>query len=82
MLDDDPPQLGELLQPPLDAGAAPATRPDTAERHLRLVVRGGVVHVADPALDALGDFERRRHVLRDDRGRQTVLGVVGNESAW
>ena len=73
MLEGDPPQLGELRQPPLDAEAAPAPRLETVQRHLRLVVRGGVLHVADPALDALGEFARRRHVLREDRGRQAGI---------
>ena len=62
-LDRDPAQLRELLE------RRPATEPPEAarlhatERHLRLVVDGRVVDVADAAFDPLGQLERRRHVL-------------------
>src|SRR5579875_24218 len=51
VLDGDPAQLGELLGRPFAAEAAPAAGLDAAERHLRLVMHGGVVDVADAALD-------------------------------
>ena len=46
-LDRDPAQLGELVDHRLAAEAAVAGRLDAAERHLRLVVHGRAVDVAD-----------------------------------
>ena len=58
-LDRDPAQLGELLQRGPAAEAAEAARLHAAERHLRLVVHGRAVHVADAALDAARQVESR-----------------------
>src|SRR4051794_25659232 len=78
VLDRHPAQLGELVQRRVAAEAAPAGGLDAAEGHLRLVVDGGAVDVADAGLDLPGDGLRRRHVAAEHRGAEAVLGVVGD----
>src|SRR5688572_28219118 len=56
-LDRDPSQLGEGIDAGLAAEAAVARRLHPAERHLRLVVHGRAVDVADARLDPPGDLE-------------------------
>ena len=77
-LDRDPAQLGEFLDRGFSAEAPEAAGLDAAEGHLRLVVHGRAVHVADAALDAPRHVERGGHVPAEHRGRQAVLGVVGH----
>ena len=62
----------------LAAEAAVARGLDAAERHLRLVVHGRAVDVADAGLDPPGDLERARDVAAEHRRGQAVLGVVGD----
>ena len=76
--DRDPAQLGELLERRATSEAAEAGRLDSAERHLRLVVDGGAVDVADAGLEPAGHVEGPRHVAAEDGARQPVLGVVGD----
>src|SRR5580700_4300148 len=75
-LDGDPAQLGELSDSGPAAEAAVAGRLHAAERHLRLVLHRGGVDVADARLDALRELDAARDVAGEDRGRQTVLGIV------
>ena len=70
--------VGELLERGRPPKRPQPTGLDAAERHRRLVVDGRVVDVADAALDPLRELERGRYVLREDRRRQAVLGVVGD----
>jgi hypothetical protein len=77
LLDRHPAQLGELLERGAASEAAPAAGLDAPERHLRLVVDGRGVDVADAALDPAGNLHRLVDVLAEDRGGATVLGVVG-----
>ena len=51
--------------------------PDAAERHLRLVLDGRAVDMADARLDAPRDRQTQDDVAREDGRREAVLAVVG-----
>src|SRR5690606_38173695 len=72
----DPPELGEGIDPRLATEAAIAGRLHAAERHLRLVLDGRAVDVADAAFEPLRHPERSGRVAAEHRGRETVLAVV------
>src|SRR5262245_56728759 len=77
-LDGDPPQLRELGDRGLSAEAAVAGVLDPAEGHLRLVVDGGAVDVADAGVDALGDGKSAGDVAAEDGGGEAIGRVVGD----
>ncbi|MNO04147.1 hypothetical protein D3C81_2250720 [compost metagenome] len=66
MLQGDPAQLGELVDGRAAAEAAVATRLDPAKRHLRLVVHGRAIDMADARLDPLGQGQRTAGVAAED----------------
>jgi aryl-alcohol dehydrogenase-like predicted oxidoreductase len=78
----DPAQLRELVDRGLPAEAAVARALHAAKRHLRLVVHGGTVHVANARVDAPGDIECARQIATEDGRRQAVLGVVGERHGF
>src|SRR3954452_19063133 len=78
LLDRDPAELGELLERGGAAEAAPARLLDAAERHLRLVVHGGGVDVADARLEPARDVPGGGDAAREDRGGEAVRRVVGH----
>src|SRR3954447_18569021 len=76
-LDGDPAQIGELGDAGLAAEAAVARSLHAAERHLRFVMYGRAVDVADAAFDPLRHRQRTRDVSAEYGGRKAILGVVG-----
>src|SRR3954470_7251576 len=72
LLDRDPAELGELLERGRAAEAAPARLLDAAERHLRLVVQGGGVDVADAGLEPACDVPGGGDAAREDRRGEAV----------
>src|SRR5438309_5900440 len=74
----DPAKVGELLERGFAAEASPATVLNTAERHRWFVVHSGVVDMADAGLQAPSDLHRCIDIGAEHRGREAVLGVVGN----
>ncbi|ABA49037.1 hypothetical protein BURPS1710b_1050 [Burkholderia pseudomallei 1710b] len=72
----DPAQIGELGDARLAAEVAEAAVLHAAERHLRLVVNGRPVHVADPRFDPRGNAHRARDVAAEHRRRQAERVVV------
>ena len=77
-LDGDPAELGELVDRRLAAEAPVAAGLDAAEGHLRLVVDGRPVDVANARFDLLRHPQPAAEVAGEDRRRQAVFGVVGD----
>src|SRR4051794_18628575 len=75
ILDRDPTQIGEFGDCRLAAETAVTAALDAAERHLRLVVHGRAIDMADAGFDACGNRHRPLDVAAEDRGRQAVFGV-------
>src|SRR5262245_56338134 len=71
-----PAHLGELVDAGASAVAAEAAPPNSAERHVRLIVDRAVVDVRHAGIEAPRDRETPLLVARDDAGREPVLGVV------
>src|SRR3954447_23632779 len=76
LLDRDPTELGELLERGRAAEAPPARLLDAAEGHLRLLVPGGRVDVADAGLEPAGDVPSGGDAAREYRRGEAVRRVV------
>src|SRR5581483_7864896 len=75
-LDRDPAQLGELVDAGFAAKATVARSLHASERHLRLVMHGRSIDVADSGLDLLRQLDASSNVASEDRRGKAVLGVV------
>ena len=75
-LNRDPAQLGETVYAGLAAETAVSGRAHPAEGHLRLVVHGGAVDVADARSDPAGDGEPSRRIACENGGRQAIVAIV------
>src|ERR1017187_8324895 len=76
--DRHPAKFGEFLKAGFAAEATVAAVLDSAERHLRLIVNGGAIDVADSGFEALGHSEGFVYVAAEDGARQTVRRVIGD----
>lgn len=77
VLQGDPTQLRKVFNRSLAAKAAVAAGLDPAKRHLRLVVHGRAVDMANARLHPLRQGQRTPGVATEDRRRQAELRVVG-----
>src|SRR5690554_6113534 len=75
--DCDPTQLCESVDAGLAAEAPIPRGLHAAERHLRFIVHGRPVDVADARLDLARDVEALGGVAREDGSGQAIFGVVG-----
>src|SRR5579863_6205632 len=76
--DRNPAQFRELLDARFAAKASVAGRAHTAEWHLRFVVYGRSIDVANPRANLTGNAQATRRVASEYRGRQPVLAVIGD----
>src|SRR5882762_11095157 len=75
-LDGDPAQVREFADRCFSSEPSVATGFDPAKGHLRLIMHGGTIDVADAGFDALGDFKSTGNIAAEHSRRQTVLAVV------
>ncbi len=82
VLNRDPAQVGEFGDCRFAAEAAVAAALDAAEGHLRLVVHGRAVNVADAGFDPRCNRHCPLDIPAEDGGGQAVFGVVGDADGF
>lgn len=75
----DPAQFGEAVDASLATEFAIARRLGAAEGHLRFVMHGRAVDVADARLDLTRDVQAACRVAGKDRGGEAIFSVVGKD---
>src|ERR1039458_8767159 len=73
-----PSKLSEFLKAGFCAESTVGAGLDSAERHLRLIVNGGAIDMADSGFETLGHSEGLVHVAAEDGTRQAVRRVIGD----
>src|ERR1700734_3467521 len=81
-LDCNPAKLREFVDARFATEAAIARGLHASKRHLRFVMDGRPIDVADPGLDALCKLDRTRNVAAEDRRREAVVGLVGQSDRF
>src|SRR5438874_7496060 len=72
----NPAQFCEAIDASFSAETTVARFPDSAERHLRLVMNGRPVNMADARIDLTRDAQAPRRIAGEHCGREAISSVV------